>query len=260
MALFNGCIRSTAMQGNTWVQIAAPDETKKDDKPYKVIYLLHGTTGNSMDWVRYTMLPLYAVEHNVVFVIPEIANTWGRNIPDRGDFFNYIVDELPDLIGGMFNISSKRDDVAIMGNSAGAYTAMKCALLRPEQYWLCGAFSTACVFLDQYLDYLRSQKPEVMENPHFRTVYGPELECTQDDILLELAKKASRLDIKPEIYMTIGEQDFLYEPNQAFNKEMQKLSFTYTYETWAGTHDWYFWDKSLKKALEKYYPVKDRQG
>lgn len=255
MAVYNGCIRSETMHMNTWVQVVTPDGTKKGDKPYKVIYMLHGTTGNSMDWVRYTMLPLYACEHNVVFIIPEVANTWCRNIPDRGNFFDYVVDELPDIMGGMFNISDKREDVAIMGNSAGAYSAMKCALLRPQQYGLCCAFSTACVHLDEYIDYLRSQRSEEMENPHLRSVYGPNLEYTDDDVLLKLAEKVSLQSIKPKIYMTIGKQDFLYDPNQVFSSEMERLSFDYTYETWDGGHDWYFWDQSIKKALEKYYPI-----
>lgn len=256
MATYSGCIRSEAMQMNTWIQVAAPDGTKRGDKPYKVIYLLHGTTGNSMDWIRYTLLPLYACEHNVVFIIPEIGNTWGKNIPDRGNFFDFIVDELPNIAGGMFNISDKREDVAIMGNSAGAYCAMRCALLRPKQYGLCCAFSTACVQLDEYLDYLRSQKPEEMENPNLRSVYGQNLEYTDDDVLLKLAAKINLQTIKPKIYMTIGKQDFLYEANEKFKKDMEKLTFDYTYESWDGIHDWYFWDKSLKRALEKYYPIK----
>jgi putative tributyrin esterase len=253
MASFSGCIRSSEMAMDTWVQVITPDGTTKRDKPHKVIYLLHGTTGNSMNWVQLTLMPLYASEYHVVFVVPEVGNTWCRNIPDRGNFFSYIVDELPDIMGGLFNISDKREDVAVMGNSSGAYAAMKCALLRPEQYWLCGAFSTASVHVREYLDYLRQQKPEEMENPLLRSVYGPNLECTEDDELLKLARKASEKAIKPKIYMTIGHQDFLYEPNEVFSKELKTLPLDFTYETWEGSHEWRFWDKSLKSALEKYY-------
>ncbi len=257
MSSFSGCIRSNEMAMDTWVQVVAPDGTKKTDQPYKVIYLLHGTTGNSMNWVQLTLMPLYANEHHVVFVVPEVGNTWCRNIPGRGNFFNYIVDELPDIVGGMFNISDKREDVAIMGNSSGAYAAMKCALLRPEQYWLCGAFSTASVYLGQYLDYLRQQKPAEMENPLLRSVYGPNLECSEEDELITLARKASARTIKPKIYMTIGRQDFLYEPNERFSAEMKTLALDFTYDVWEGSHDWRFWDQSLKKVLDRYYPVRN---
>jgi S-formylglutathione hydrolase FrmB len=240
---------------DTWVQVVGPDNTDKNDKPHKVIYMLHGTTGNSSNWVQLTRLPLYAVEHNVVFVLPEVENTWCRNIPDRGNFFNYIVDELPELVGGLFNISDQREDVAIMGNSSGAFGALKCALLRPEQYGLCCGFSTASVHLGEYLDYLRKQKPEEMENPHLRSVYGPNLESNDDDELLKLAQKASKQATQPRIYMTIGRQDFLFEPNEVFSREMQALPLDFTYEVFEGSHDWRFWDLSLEAALNKYYPV-----
>jgi len=257
MATFSGCIRSSEMNGDTWVQVVGPDGTKKSDAPHKVIYLLHGTTGNSSNWVQLTRLPLYACEHNVVFVIPEVGNTWCRNIPDRGNFFNYVVDELPEIAGGLFHISDKREDVAIMGNSSGAYSALKCALLRPEQYGLCAGFSTASVYLGEYLAYLRQQRPEEMENPHLRTVYGANLECTDDDELIKLARKASQHEVKPKVYMSIGEQDFLYEPNQRFSQEMKTLPLDFTYETFAGSHDWRFWDMALERVLEKYYPAEE---
>ncbi|MCL5996208.1 MAG: hypothetical protein M1546_09135, partial [Chloroflexi bacterium] len=61
--------------------------------------------------------------------------------------------------------------------------------------------------------------------------------------------------LKPKIYMTIGHQDFLYEPNEVFSKEMKTLPLDFTYETWEGSHEWRFWDQSLKSALEKYYPI-----
>jgi enterochelin esterase-like enzyme len=55
--------------------------------------------------------------------------------------------------------------------------------------------------------------------------------------------------------MTIGRQDFLFEPNEVFSKEMQALPLDYTYEVFEGSHDWRFWDLSLEAALNKYYPV-----
>lgn len=257
MAIFSGCIHSKTMKLDTWVKVVTPNEIKKDDKPYRVIYMLHGSPCNSIDWIRYTMLPLYACKHNVVFVIPEIGNVWSKSIPDGGNFFDYIVDELPDIIGGMFNISDKRGDMAIMGNSTGAYSALKCAFLRPKQYVLCGAFSTGHVRPDKYVDYLQSQDPgtpEDAENLHLKPVYKHDLD-NDNDALLKLAVKASKEAVKPKIYMTIGKQDFLYESNEVLKKHIEKLTFDYTFETWDGTHDWFFWDKSIKKALEKYYPM-----
>ncbi|MBB6698584.1 alpha/beta hydrolase [Clostridium algidicarnis] len=252
--VLTGSVYSKSLDIDTWISVAFPDR-KGSDKPHKVIYMLHGSSGNSTNWVQNTLLPLYSQDYNVVFIMPEVGNTWYRNIKDRGNYFTYIVDELPKIIKNIFNISTKREDVAIMGNSMGAYGAMKCALSRPDQYWLCGSFSTACVTVREYLDELREQKDKI-ENPNMRSVYGPNLICTDDDELFKLAKKASEQPINPQIYMTIGKNDFLYEPNQYFSEKMKTLPLDFSFETWEGSHDWNFWNQSLKSVLDKYYKQK----
>jgi S-formylglutathione hydrolase FrmB len=252
VAIFSGTIRTETLHGNTWLQVVLPDATRAADAPVRVAYVLHGTTGHSADWVHLTRLPLYAQEHGVAFVLPEIGNTWARNIPDRGRFFDYLVDELPEIMAGMFRVSRRPEDVAIMGNSAGAFAALKCALSRPAQYGFCAGFSTASVHLDVYLDELRAQPPESMANPHLRSVYGPDLRYTDDDVLLALARRAAAGPVHPRIYLTIGSQDFLAGPNRQFFSELDELGLDVTHDEWEGGHDWVFWDESLRRALTRW--------
>ncbi|MBE6822376.1 MAG: acetylesterase [Ruminococcaceae bacterium] len=249
--VLTGSVYSKSIDVDTWLSVVYPDRSNKSGPP-KVAYMLHGSTGNSTNWVQNTLLPLYAQEYNVVFIMPEVGNTWYRNIKDRGSYFTYIADELPELVYKMFRVSMERENVAIMGNSMGAYGALKCALARPDQYWLCGAFSTACVGIREYLAELRQQK-DAIENPNMRSVFGPELACEDSDDLLKLAEKAAQNPLNPSIYMTIGANDFLYEANIQFSDSLKELPLDFTFESWSGGHDWHFWNQSLKSILDKYF-------
>lgn len=257
MMVFNGTIYSKAIGGNTCVHVAAPDGIKKGDAPRRVIYLLHGLTGSSVDWTVRTRVALYADEHDVVFIMPEVGNTWYRNIPNRGRFFDYVAEELPEVMGGLFNISARREDVAAMGCSMGGYGAMKAALLYPENYFLVCSFSTACAQLGAHMDRIR-RNPDELENTHLKSVYGPQLAYEEDEELALLARRAAKNPVKPIIYMNIGRQDFLYASNIALHEEMKTLDLDYTFEVADGAHEWYFWDRSLKAVLEKYYPAPPR--
>ena len=42
----------------------------------------------------------------------------------------------------------------------------------------------------------------------------------------------------------------MLELNQRFAKEMEQLDYQYTYEEIRGAHDWEFFDRALKRALE----------
>jgi S-formylglutathione hydrolase FrmB len=84
----------------------------------------------------------------------------------------------------------------------------------------------------------------------FIAIFGEDLSYTDNDLILELAKKAVVLPVKPKIYTACGTEDDLRQENLRFKEQMEKLNFDYTYEEWKGKHDWYFFNAALKKALE----------
>lgn len=247
--IFRGSLFSRELEMETWLTVAMPDSFH-DQRPHKVIYMLHGLYGNSTDWSDNTMLPLYAKEYNVVFVMPEAGHSFYADMAYGQRYFSYVSRELPALCRNIFHISDKREDTAIMGLSMGGYGALKCALREPEQYWLCCAFSSGGLYLKDVLDLARSGEllPE-----EFKAVCGVDYQYKEEDDVVELARKVSGQAVKPVIHTTCGTEDFLYKDNINFAKEMQGLDFTYAYDEWKGDHNWYFWDESLRRMLKKYY-------
>lgn len=250
--IFRGSLFSTALEMETWLTVVMPD-CFQDQNPHKVVYLLHGLYGNSTDWSDNTMLPLYAKEHDIVFIMPEAGHSFYTDMTYGQRYFTYVSQELPSLCRNIFHISDKREDTAIMGLSMGGYGALKCALTRPEQYWLCCAFSSGGLYLQAMLDFARSGEllPE-----EFKAIFGNDYQYKTENDVRVLAKEISGRSVKPIIHTTCGTEDFLYQDNVNFSKEMQALNFQYAYDEWEGDHNWYFWDESLRRMLTKYYQPK----
>lgn len=248
MAGLKGNIRSTTLQMNTSISVVLPE--KNDAAPMKVIYLLHGLSDNADAWPDNTMLSIYADEYNVAFICPEVQRSFYSDMDFGLNYFTYIADELPALMSRYFNISTKREDTAIMGLSMGGFGALRVALQRPERFHLCAAFSSA-IRIDHFLADQRD--PEQKE---WTGVFGhrDQLKYGEDlyQLVDNLCKTKPTSDI-PTIHVSCGKQDFLYEQNTAFRDYVQQTDIDFHYDERDGDHNWYFWNESLKQMLDRYY-------
>lgn len=259
--ILRGNVFSKILEMQTGITIVTPNELKTDGS-YKVAYLLHGLCGSNGDWADFTMLPVYSDNYDVIFIMPEVARSFYTDMKYGAKFFTYITEELPFICKSFFNISSKREDTMVIGGSMGGYGALKCALSKPEQYGVCGAFSSSCLFLKEGLEIQRyDENTEEFKKTKkifgeqilndFKAIFGDNLEWNPDYEILELAKKSNEKPHKPKIYTSCGSQDYFRKDNMRFSNEMKKLDFDFTYEEWNGVHDWYFFNEALKKFLER---------
>ena len=83
--------------------------------------------------------------------------------------------------------------------------------------------------------------------------YGDGLEYRSDYDIVELVRNFPSAMPKPGIYVSCGTEDSLRKENLLFRDEMKKTDFDFTYEEWAGDHDWYFFNDALKKTLDFWY-------
>jgi S-formylglutathione hydrolase FrmB len=259
--ILRGNVSSDILHMQTGISVLAPDKWRGTE-PTRVVYLLHGLHGDHSTWLDNTMLPVFAKEYNILFVMPEVGRSFYSDMRHGHKFFTYITDELPDLCKTVFHISERREDTAVMGCSMGGYGALKAALSKPEQYGFCGAISSACLFLKGYLDGLREDATKWLKEGgadaqailrDFCAVFGDDLLWKAENDILELMQKAQAAPVKPRIYATCGIQDDLHDENFQFQLEMKKLNFDFTYEEWPGIHDWYFFNDALRKAILAWY-------
>ena len=77
--------------------------------------------------------------------------------------------------------------------------------------------------------------------------------------LFVLAEKAMEKGVIPRIYTTCGKQDRLYDMNIRMKDHLARLGYGNVYEEWEGTHNWYFWNESLRRALDRFFPAPQKR-
>lgn len=251
--ILKGTFFSQELEMETSISILTPDNTAQ--KPYQVVYLLHGLCGRSGDWIDYTMLPVFAKEYNAVFIMPEVARSFYSDMKLGLNYFSYITEELPQICKRNFNISHEKEDTYIIGASMGGYGALKCALTKPGNYNTCCAFSSPCLFIKDDLE--RSKGALKFRELYgeslfkdFQAIFGENIHWNPKEDVIELAKKTSGNKDKPYIYLSCGKDDYLLNDNIRYHKILKDLGYNVKFNQLEGNHNWQFFNEALKQSLK----------
>ena len=255
--ILRGQVFSQVLQMDTHISIITPNDFD-NKQPYKVAYMLHGTAGCNEDFINYTNLPLYAMQYPCVFVMPNALRSLYADMAYGQKHFTYVAEELPKIVKRIFNVSAKREDTWIIGNSSGGYGALKIALTYPDQYGFCAANAPGAMLLESFLPELAAKgTTEEMiamygENliMDFRAAFGEQFEWRPEIDVLALAKRIRQVDKGPKILMQIGKDDGLLEPTRIAAQELRKLPLDFTYIETEGAHDFSYFDQAQKTAIE----------
>ncbi|MEO1769063.1 alpha/beta hydrolase [Candidatus Enterococcus ferrettii] len=215
---------------------------KREQESLTVCYLLHGGGDDYTKWLRRTPLEQYANMYHVAFVLPEAGMSYYCDREDQR-FSTYIFSELPAFLEQNFQFAAGQ--ALIAGLSMGGYGSFKQVLTKPTQYLAAGSFSGD-------LDIAQSRLSEDLftaawNEERYQLIFGDkdQFDRSEENLYYLLAQKQEL----PFLYMSCGLSDPLLENNQAFYEAACKQT-PITFETWAGAHDWQFWDESLRRFLQ----------
>lgn len=258
MAHIDCSFYSNSLKKNAHVIVFVPtvsaddylEERKVDyysaEKKFPVLYLLHGSYGDCMDWPRLTGIERYAQEKGIAVVMPSAENSSYVNMEAGEAYLTYISEELPEFMCKMFPFSRKREDTYIAGLSMGGYGTYRCALEHPEKYGCAASLSGG---LDQ--EVMKSVKLPHKGKMSASYVKAVNLESDSDNQLGNLLEKriSEKADL-PKLYMVSGTEDPITPSGDAFYEKAKELGVEITYEKHPGIHDWNFWDTYIKDVLE----------
>lgn len=259
MALIQCNFFSRSLMRTVPIQVVLPTDKmmfpgmeKRDDKPFKTLYLLHGIFGNYTDWVSGTRIQAWAQDMDLAVVMPSADNKFYVDNEISGELYGkFIHEELVEFTRKSFPLSHKREDTYIGGLSMGGFGSIVNALQAPETFGAVCALSSALI-LDravgarEYTDFIMTNRG------YYESVFGDldKLIGSDKDYNL-LAEKVSKSGVnKPRFFMACGTEDNLMGANRDFRDLLISFDYDVTWEEGPGKHDWEFWDTYILKSLK----------
>ncbi|MGO1453687.1 MAG: alpha/beta hydrolase [Alkalibacterium gilvum] len=226
-------------------------DTKTDVKSvgYRTLYLLNGWNGNHEDWIINTTLVKLADQYNLVVIMPSGENSFYVDHPDGSNFGRFIGEELVNVTRKLFPLSTKREDTFIGGLSMGGYGALRNGHVYNETFGKVIALSSSVLHRHDQSHNLEQDNPI---NKKLSYILNSNDFYDMDESLdvYEVIKKA---ETKPDLFLAIGTEDFLYEENKALHDWLKKENISHQYSEASGEHDWKFWEMTIKQAVEWIY-------
>ena len=270
MALVTMNFESQYLMVNHEVSVILPDKPREQSpadfygsgKKYPVLWLLHGTFGDHSDWLRKSMIELYACENDLIVVMPSAMNSDYINWPTFGTGFfmeDYLIKELMPLIYNWFPASDKREDNFIAGLSMGGGGTGQFATFHPEKFAAAAILSNSPRNLHKEIERVRAgQAPEGFGAMDLKRIQDRIASLGGEQAYLDSARNAwDKLPeqiakgVLPRLYFAIGTDDMLYENFKEFRAYAEEIGLDATFEEIPGyQHEWRFWDLTIQRALK----------
>ena len=245
MAFLQCSYFSKVLQLNSCMNVILPD--RKCDKPPAMLYLLHGLNGDHTTWMRRTSIERYAHRYNVAVFMPAVNRSFYNRMAHGPDYWEFISEELPQIIKQLFRLDESEHDVFVLGNSMGGYGAFKLGLNNPGRF---NAVASLAGSLD-LISIAGAFKDDPDLQMDFDAIFDKQIETlagTESDLVQQL--KHYPTDAATRFYQFCGTADYLYEFNRYFRKQADSAGLNLTYKETEGDHSWDCWEPLIPSILD----------
>lgn len=235
MSIVTWNVKSESLEMTTQVAIALPDR----GCPQRLLYLLHGLTGNHLTWLYDGNAHRIANERDIAIVMPDAQRSFYLNQPYALAWETWIAQELPGLLLSTFQLPRCRELTAIAGMSMGGYGAVRIALHHPLRFG-------AAISLSGTLD-ITEVAFQRRHRDLFETFIGTyEVAGTSHDLLSEVCGAPDDL----KLWVVCGESDRLLGQHRSFVEAAGACGVRLTHSTGPGAHNWSFWGPQFQLSLD----------
>src|SRR3954452_14761670 len=105
-------------------QIGVSSTTGTGGEP-PVLYLLHGLSDDHTAWLRNTSIDRYAAARGLAVVMPQVQRSFYADEVHGGRYWTFLSEELPEVVGSFFRVSTRREDTFAPGLSMAGCGSLK---------------------------------------------------------------------------------------------------------------------------------------
>ncbi len=259
MARFDIEYFSNALVRPVRIHVVIPNDPRLDipqeknpyrDRPMKTVFNLPGYTGGA-GWGD----PMTAAKYNTAFVSLYGENMFYiDNAAACGKHATFVGEELVDYVRKTFGLAKRREDTYITGISMGGYGALRTALAYPETFSKTAGQSSG-LGIHGIAEMKPGETRRGRSYDFYRFIYGDLDKILESPANPEYLVKQIQAEGKPmpEIYMCCGTEDFLLEPNRAFDQFLTEMKVPHTYEEGPGGHEGKFWNEFTPKVMKWFF-------
>jgi S-formylglutathione hydrolase FrmB len=259
-------VQSKAMNKTYKAAVVVPSSYSKNNKPYPVLYLLHGGSGHFNDWLKKTpdrnLIQNLADKFNLIIVMPEGETFgWYLDSPFVSDskFETYISKEVVQKIDNTYRTVKSNKGRVITGLSMGGHGAMYLSTRHPDIYGAAGTMSGAMDM--NYTKFRINEDFAKSIKDRFEKLLGTsdvsnEVFVTNSVVnMTETIKKNGM-----PIIIDCGVDDFLIDINRELHRRLVYNNTPHDYTERPGGHTWDYWENSLPYHVLFFSKVLKRNG
>lgn len=207
----------------------------------RVLWLLHGWSGDDTDWTSNSCLTQIIADKNIVVIMPNGYNSYYSDGVQGPAFYSAFVDELFPYLQQLFHLPTIKNNNFIAGLSMGGYGAFKIALREPQKY--AGAIS-----LSGALDINAAYQSDWERKTDFERIFGSQATFHEsDNDLLKLVQQKKVTELK--LLMYAGRDDFLLSESQHFYAVAERF-LPVEFHIEPGAHNWTFWAAHIADVIK----------
>ncbi|MDP4206538.1 MAG: alpha/beta hydrolase-fold protein [Bacteroidota bacterium] len=229
---------SSSMKKNIKSVVITPDNYASA-KELPVVYLLHGYSGNYLDWITKAKgFEKAADQYNMIIVCPDGGFGswyWDSPVDPTSKYETFVSSELVKSIDSKYKTIKNRRGRAITGLSMGGHGALYLAFKHQDVYGAAGSMSGG-VDIRPF--------PNNWDMAQRLGTYAEQADRWEKNTVVNMLNLLTPNSLA--IIIDCGSEDFFYKVNENLHQQLLYRNIPHDYICRPGGHTWPYWTNAVK--------------